>query len=80
MERRNFMKATAASAVLASAPLAAARRGRERLRVGLIGTGLRGQSHLDLRRGISRALRPNGPAPVPSPPDGRTRRRLPTSG
>lgn len=46
MNRRDFLKASASAAVLASSPLAFAARRRERLRVGLIGTGLRGQVHL----------------------------------
>ena len=44
MHRRDFLKATAATAAIASAPwVSALGRPRERLRVGLIGTGMRGQ-------------------------------------
>ena len=49
MNRRDFLMTSAAFATLAASPwgLAAGRRG-ERLRVGLIGTGMRGQNHLQL--------------------------------
>lgn len=47
MKRRDFLKASAAAAALAGSPwLAAAGRRRERLRVGVVGTGMRGQVHL----------------------------------
>lgn len=49
MKRRDFLKASAAAAAaaLAGSPwLAAAARRRDRLRVGVIGTGMRGQVHL----------------------------------
>lgn len=49
MKRRDFLKASAAAAAFAGSPLiAAAPRRRQRLRVGMVGTGLRGQSHLEV--------------------------------
>lgn len=47
LSRRDFLKATAASAALAHDSLASAAT-RGRLRIGVIGTGLRGQQHLAL--------------------------------
>lgn len=49
MKRRDFLMTSAAFAAFAASPwgMAASRRG-ERLRVGLIGTGMRGQNHLQL--------------------------------
>lgn len=47
MKRREFLKASAVSAALAGASMAPAAT-RNRLRVGMIGTGLRGQAHLSL--------------------------------
>ena len=47
MKRRDFLKASAAIAAAAGSPwITAAARRRERLRVGIVGTGLRGQVHL----------------------------------
>lgn len=47
MKRRDFLRASAAFAAVAGAPwTTGAPRGRERLRVGIVGTGLRGQVHL----------------------------------
>jgi hypothetical protein len=47
MKRRDFLKASAAVAAVAGSPwITAAPRRRERLRVGIVGTGLRGQVHL----------------------------------
>jgi hypothetical protein len=46
MKRRDFLKVSAAVALAGSPLAAAAGRRRERLRIGLVGTGLRGQSHL----------------------------------
>lgn len=47
MKRRDFLKASAAVAAVAGSPwIAAAPRRRERLRVGIVGTGMRGQVHL----------------------------------
>jgi hypothetical protein len=47
MKRRDFLKASAAVAAVAGSPwITAASRRPERLRVGLVGTGMRGQVHL----------------------------------
>jgi hypothetical protein len=47
MKRRDFLKASAVIAAAAGSPwITAAARRRERLRVGIVGTGLRGQVHL----------------------------------
>jgi len=47
MKRREFLKASVATAALAGVPLGSiARSRRDRLRFGVIGTGLRGQNHL----------------------------------
>lgn len=49
MKRRTFLKSSAAGALaLATSSLPAMTRGRDRLRVAMIGTGLRGQGHLGL--------------------------------
>ena len=47
-ERRNFLKVAAAGAAAATLPWTTAATGRDRVRLGFIGTGLRGQDHLDL--------------------------------
>lgn len=46
MKRRDFLKASAVAALAGSPWLSAAGRRRDRLRVGLIGSGMRGQVHL----------------------------------
>ena len=44
MQRRHFLKTTAALSLAAAAPwVSALGRPRERLRVGVLGTGMRGQ-------------------------------------
>ena len=48
IERRDFLKVAAAGAAAATLPWTAAASGRDRVRLGFIGTGLRGQEHLDL--------------------------------
>ncbi len=45
MKRREFLKASAVAAALAGSPWLASAGTRERLRVGIVGTGLRGQVH-----------------------------------
>lgn len=47
-DRRDFLKATAAGVAAAALPWASTAVGRDRVRLGFIGTGLRGQDHLDL--------------------------------
>ena len=47
-ERRDFLKVAAAGATAAALPWTTAAGGRDRVRLGFIGTGLRGQDHLDL--------------------------------
>ncbi len=47
-ERRDFLKATAAGVAAAAIPWGSHAGGRDRVRLGFIGTGLRGQDHLDL--------------------------------
>lgn len=48
MQRRTFLKSTLAATAFAAAPWShAAARPREKLRIGVLGTGLRGQVHLD---------------------------------